>query len=320
MLLDIKDLTVIYRTLRGPLRAVDDVNLSIFNKEIVSVVGESGSGKSTLGYAILKILPPNGEIINGEIWFNGVDLTKLDEVNLREIRGKEISIIFQDPMTSLDPLMRIGDQIIETVLEHENVSKEEAWERAEKVLESLGIDPERLYDYPHQLSGGMRQRVVIALSIVLNPKLIIADEPTTGLDVIVQYQILELVRKLKGDYGISFIFITHDLGIAYDISDRIAVMYAGQIVELSDKKKIFENPMHPYTQGLFKSIPEISVEKKEMKSIPGYPPDLVNPPKGCYFNPRCPIAREKCKSKTPDLMEVEKGHYVRCYYAGEEAF
>ncbi len=319
-ILEIRDLTVIYKTLRGPLKAVDDANLELKKSEIISLVGESGSGKTTLGYAILRILPPNGRIVKGKIVYNGVNLLELSNGKLREIRGKEISMIFQDPMTSLDPLMKIGDQLVETVLEHEEVEKEEAWDRAAKVLESLGIDPERLYDYPHQLSGGMRQRIVIALSIILNPKVVIADEPTTGLDVIVQYQILELLKKLRREMGISFIFITHDLGLAYEISDRVAVMYAGQIVELAEKEKIFEKPLHPYTQGLFKSIPEVTVEKKDLKAIPGFPPDLVNPPKGCYFHPRCPIAKEKCKAEQPKLIEVEKDHFVRCFYPGEEAF
>ncbi len=319
-ILEIRDLTVIYKTLRGPLKAVDDANLELKKSEIISLVGESGSGKTTLGYAILRILPPNGRIVNGKIVYNGVNLLELSNGKLREIRGKEISMIFQDPMTSLDPLMKIGDQLVETVLEHEEVEKEEAWDRAAKVLESLGIDPERLYDYPHQLSGGMRQRIVIALSIILNPKVVIADEPTTGLDVIVQYQILELLKKLRREMGISFIFITHDLGLAYEISDKVAVMYAGQIVELAEKEKIFEKPLHPYTQGLFKSIPEVTVEKKDLKAIPGFPPDLVNPPKGCYFHPRCPIAKEKCKAERPKLIEVEKDHFVRCFYPGEEAF
>ncbi len=319
-ILEIRDLTVIYKTLRGPLKAVDDANLELKKSEIISLVGESGSGKTTLGYAILRILPPNGRIVKGKIVYNGVNLLELSNGKLREIRGKEISMIFQDPMTSLDPLMKIGDQLVETVLEHEEVEKEEAWDRAAKVLESLGIDPERLYDYPHQLSGGMRQRIVIALSIILNPKVVIADEPTTGLDVIVQYQILELLKKLRREMGISFIFITHDLGLAYEISDKVAVMYAGQIVELAEKEKIFEKPLHPYTQGLFKSIPEVTVEKKDLKAIPGFPPDLVNPPKGCYFHPRCPIAKEKCKAEQPKLIEVEKDHFVRCFYPGEEAF
>jgi len=320
VILDIRNLSVIYDTIKGELRAVEDVDLKIGKREIVSIVGESGSGKSTLGYAILRILPPNGRIVKGEILFNGIDLTKLDEEKLREIRGKRISMVFQDPMTSLDPLMKVGDQLVETVLEHEEIEKEIAWDRAAKVLESLGIDPERLHDYPHQLSGGMRQRIVIALSIILNPELVIADEPTTGLDVIVQYQILELIRKLRDDKGISFIFITHDLGLAYDISDRIAVMYAGQIVEIAKKDKLFEKPLHPYTQGLFKSIPEVSPTKKELKSIPGFPPDLINPPSGCYFHPRCPIANEECKRNRPDLIEVEEDHFVRCFSPGKEAF
>lgn len=318
--LSVKDLTVVYFTLRGALKAVDDVNLDLGKGEIVSIVGESGSGKSTLGYSILRILPPNGRIERGSILYNGRDIAKLSDGELKEIRGKEISMIFQDPMTSLDPLMKIGDQLVETVLEHEEVDREEAWERGAKVLESLGIDPGRMYDYPHQLSGGMRQRIVIALAIILNPKVVIADEPTTGLDVIVQYQILELLRKLRDEKNISLIFITHDLGLAYDISDRVAVMYAGQIVELAEKEKIFEKPLHPYTQGLFKSIPEVSTEKKELKAIPGFPPDLVNPPKGCYFNPRCPIARDKCRNTKPLLEEVEENHWVRCFYPGEEAF
>jgi len=319
-LLSIKNLSVVYNTTRGRLIAIDNFSLGLSKGEIISVVGESGSGKSTLGYAILRILPPNGKIVNGEIHFNGINIIQLSEKELRELRGKKISMIFQDPMTSLDPLMRIGDQIVETILEHEKMDKEEAWNIGANLLESLGIDSERMYDFPHQLSGGMRQRIVIALAIVLNPKVVIADEPTTGLDVIVQYQILDLLKRLRDERKISIIFITHDLGLAYDISDRIAVMYAGKLVELAEKNKLFDRPLHPYTQGLLKSIPELSIDSKNLVSIPGYPPDMVTPPRGCRFHPRCPIAMSLCRQKEPKLIEVEKNHYVRCFRSGEVAF
>ncbi len=311
-LLEIRNLKVYYYTRRGVVKAVDDVSISLDRGEMVGLVGESGSGKSTLGLSIIRVLPHQAKVVSGSIVFEGIDLLKLSEKEMRKIRGKEISMVFQDPLTSLDPLQKIGDQLIETVLEHErNLSRKEACEIAKKTLQDVGIPSERMDNYPHQLSGGQRQRVMIALATILKPKLIIADEPTTALDVIVQDRIMDLLASLKKELKVTVLLITHDLALAAEKSDKIAVMYAGHLYEYGASKDIVSKPLHPYTQGLIDSIPDVFV-KKEIREIKGHPPDLVNPPKGCRFHPRCPLRMDVCSVKEPPIVNVD-GRLVRCW-------
>ncbi len=311
-LLAIENLKVYYHTGRGVVRAVDDVSLAINRREIVGLVGESGSGKSTLGYAIVRLLPPQGKIVSGKIVLDGKNLLKLSLSEMRKVRGKEIGMVFQDPLTSLDPLQKVGDQIVETILEHVNISKKEAYDMAAKALMEVGLPPDRLDSYPHQLSGGQRQRVMIALATVLKPKLIIADEPTTALDVIVQDRIMELLASLKEELNTSIILITHDISLAAERADKIAVMYAGHLYEYAPSDEIISKPLHPYTQGLIQSIPDVFA-RKEIKEIKGNPPDLVNPPSGCRFHPRCPYAIEKCMRKEPAMIRINENRYVKCW-------
>ncbi len=309
MLLEIENLVTLFHTRRGVVRAVDNVSLSLEKGDFISVVGESGCGKSTLAYSIIRLIDPPGEIVSGEIHFDGKELLSLSEEEMRRVRGREIGMVFQDPMTSLDPLEKIGDQIAETLMEHTDITKKEAWQIAREMLEKVGLPGDRVNSYPHQLSGGQRQRVVIAMAVSLNPKLLIADEPTTALDVIVQEKIMDLLNEMRKE-GRAIILITHDFALAAERSDRIAVMYAGWIVELGDAEKLTKEPLHPYTMGLIESVPDVWVDKK-IKPLPGFPPDLVNPPEGCRFRPRCPLASDKCKSEPP-LIEVD-GRLVKCW-------
>ncbi len=310
-IIEIRDLVIAYMSLSGPLKAVDKVSLSIKKGEWLSIVGESGSGKSTLAFSLIGLVPPPGKVVNGQILFEGKNILAMNKNQLRQLRGKEISMVFQDPMTSLDPLRRVGDQITEVVMEHEEVDKKEAWRRAEKIMTDVGLTPEMLYRYPHQLSGGQRQRVMIAMSMVLKPKVLIADEPTTALDVIVQEAIMDLLEEMKS-LGTTIILITHDLALAAERSDRIAVMYAGKLAEVGPIKDVVENPLHPYTKGLLDSVPEVWSDKP-VKSIPGNPPDLRNPPKGCRFHPRCEKAMEKCRQKEPPTMVLGGERIVSCW-------
>jgi len=312
-ILEVKGLKVYYYTREGVVRAVDNVDFFMEKGETVGLVGESGSGKSTLGFSILKLIPPPGKIVDGKIIFDGIDLTELDEKEMREIRGKRISMIFQDPMTSLNPLMKIGDHLVETIMTHEEVTREEAEERALALLRDVGIMPDRFHDYPHQFSGGMRQRVMIALALALNPDIVIADEPTSALDVIVQFQILDLMERLKKQYNVGMIFISHDISVVAEISDKIALMYAGQIVEYADAISFFEEHLHPYAELLLQSVPNIELSDQKLKYIPGLPPDLLHPPSGCRFHPRCPYAESICKEKDPPLLEINTGHFVKCF-------
>jgi len=312
-LLRIEGLRVYYYTRDGVVMAVDNVDLFMKKGETIGLVGESGSGKSTLGRAILRLVPPPGRIISGKIVFDGLNLTELSEEEMRKIRGKRISMVFQDPMTSLDPLMKIGDHIVETIMAHETLTREEAEEKAIKLLEQVGIRSERFMDYPHQFSGGMRQRVGIALALALNPDLVIADEPTSSLDVIVQFQILDLMKELKNLYGMGMILITHDISIIPGIADKVALMYAGQLVEFADAKSFFNEPLHPYGKALLESIPNIQHSDQKLKYIPGNPPDLINPPKGCRFSPRCPYATEKCREEEPPTIMVGRHRLVKCF-------
>ncbi|MEM0021238.1 MAG: ABC transporter ATP-binding protein [Fervidicoccaceae archaeon] len=310
VLLQVKNLEVTYSTLGGKLKAIEGVSFSIEQGEWLSVVGESGSGKSTMAYAIIRAVPPPGKITGGEILFNGKDILSLDKEELRGIRGKEISMVFQDPMTSLDPLRKVGDQMIEVVLEHESVSKREAMRRVEEIVRSVNLPPHVLQSYPHQLSGGQRQRIIIGMAMSLEPKLLIADEPTTALDVIVQEGIMELLQKMK-NRGTSILFITHDFSLASVWSDKIMVLYAGKLSELGKTNDIVEDPLHPYTRGLLDSIPDLWSDKKVIP-IQGNPPDMRSPPPGCRFHPRCPKAMEICSREVPPLLKHD-GREVSCW-------
>jgi oligopeptide/dipeptide ABC transporter ATP-binding protein len=314
VLLKIEDLEVHYETRAGIVQAVDHVDLDVRRGETLGLVGESGCGKSTLGFSILRLVRPPGEIVGGQILFDGEDLLQKTEQEMGRLRGKRIAMIFQDPMTCLNPLQRIDDHFIETVRIHEKgVSAREARQRAADLVDKLGIIAGRLSDYPHQLSGGMRQRVMIGLALALNSDLIIADEPTTSLDVLVEAQILELMKGLKRDFNLTMILITHNMGIVAELADRIAVMYAGKLVEVAEAVALYDKPLHPYTQGLLKSIPNISLEQQELETMPGSPPDLIEPPTGCRFHPRCPYVMDKCSSVEPPMKGIENGHRAACW-------
>ena len=312
-LLEIKDLAIHYIAEDGTVRAVEDMSLEVGKGETLGLVGETGAGKTTTALGIMQLVPdPPGKIVSGEIIFEGEDLLKKNQQELRKVRGNKISMIFQDPMTSLNPVMTVGDQIGEVIKLHQKVNAKEAWAKAQEMLETVGIPGERAKDYPHQFSGGMRQRVVIAIALACNPALLIADEPTTALDVTIQAQVLELMKKLKEEFKTSMIMITHDLGIVADVCDKVAIMYAGKVVEYTDKRKLFTNPKHPYTLGLFNSIPNIEEDEDRLKPIKGLMPDPTNLPSGCPFHPRCPKATAECSKRVPKKTEVEPGHYVNC--------
>ena len=312
-ILKIQNLDVRFPINIGTVRAVDDVSWELRQGEVMGLVGESGCGKSTLGFSILRLLRPPGMITNGQILYHGDDIVQMTEKEILGLRGRKIAMIFQDPLTSLNPLFRIDQHFLEAMFTHEKgLKKREAYERAEKMLESLGISPDRLLEYPHQLSGGMRQRIMIGLGLILEPDLLIADEPTTALDVIVEAQFLDLLADLQKTFNLTIILITHNLGNVAQLADRITVMYGGNIVEVAEAQSIFDNPLHPYTQGLLASIPNIKLEQPKLQTMPGSPPDLVNPPAGCVFHPRCPKAMNKCKTKKPDI-KTENGHLVSCW-------
>ncbi len=315
-LLEIRDLTVEYHTNGGVVHAVNGLNLEVAPKETLGFVGETGAGKTTTALSILNLLPhPQGKVISGSIKYNGEEILNKSNKEMTHIRGEKISMIFQDPMTSLNPVMTVGDQIAEGIRLHEHLSKADAHKKALEMLKTVGIRPERASDYPHQFSGGMKQRVVIAIALACNPELLIADEPTTALDVTIQAQMLELMKGLKDQYNTSMIMITHDLGIVAEICDKVAIMYAGNVVEYGDKVDIFtpEKPHHPYTVGLFDSIPDIYNEQEELKIIKGLTPDPTNLPSGCTFHPRCPYACEECSKQAPKHLEVGPGHTISCH-------
>ena len=313
-LLEIKDLTVHYVTVDGTVHAVENLNLMLPEGKTLGLVGETGAGKTTTVKAIMQILPdPPAKILSGEVFFNGEDILKKNKKAMRKIRGKQISMIFQDPMTSLNPVITVGEQIMEVIRLHDKkLSKKDAYTKACEMLELVGIKADRAGDYPHQFSGGMKQRVIIAMALACNPKLLIADEPTTALDVTIQAQVLELMRKLKAQYQTSMIMITHDLGIVAEICDYVAVMYAGEIVEYGNREQLFHRPSHPYTKGLFACIPNLMEEETALISIEGMTPDPTNLPSCCRFHPRCPYAVDECSKTNPDSKEIEKGHYVKC--------
>jgi peptide/nickel transport system ATP-binding protein len=299
-------------------KAVDGVDLSVDSGQTLCIVGESGCGKSITALSIMDLIPkPPGKLVDGEIIFEGRNLTKLSADEMCMIRGNKIAMIFQEPMTSLNPVLTIGKQISEVLILHRNIERKQAWREATAMLQKVGIPraDKIVKEYPHQLSGGMRQRVMIAMAMVCNPKLLIADEPTTALDVTIQAQVLDLMRKMKSTYGTAVIFITHDLGVVAEMADAVAVMYAGQIVETATVDTIFENTMHPYTKALLASIPFVDQDKKVLYSIPGTVPDAANFPPGCRFAERCELCDAACLKSLPTLREVRPGHYVRCHKA-----
>jgi len=313
-LLEINSLTVDYRTSRGAIRAVENVSFALKKGETLGLVGESGSGKSTLGLSIIRLVSYPGVIVKGHVKIDGKDIVRLPEHELRSVRGGKVAYIFQDPMTSLNPVKKISAHFVELIRTHEpNVNREEALERAKTVLKDLGIRPERINDYPHQFSGGMRQRIMIGLAIALNPGVVIADEPTTALDVIVQEKILDLLESLRNAYGMALILISHDLSIILERCDRVIVMYAGHMLEHASSTELHKNPMHPYTQGLLQSIPNVELADQKLAAIPGSPPNMLNPPRGCRFWPRCSYAKKICRTKEPPLIDIGHNHLVRCF-------
>ncbi len=313
-LLSVGGLSVEYKTSNGRILAVDDVSFSLGKAETIGIVGESGSGKSTLGLSLIGLVPYPGKIVEGKVFLSGKDVLKLKKTELRNLRGTGVCYVFQDPMTSLNPVKKIGDHFVEMIRTHlPKVPKKEALERAKKLLTDVGIQPERINDYPHQLSGGMRQRVMIALAITLNPAVVVADEPTTALDVIVQAKILDLLNKLRDSYGMALILITHDLSIVLERSDKIMVMYAGQVMEYANSQTLYREPQHPYTKGLLKSIPNIELTDQKLEAIAGSPPDLLALPRGCRFAPRCTQATDQCSKEKPPLVQIGEDHFLRCF-------
>ena len=320
--LEVKDLNISFHTFSGEVQAIRGVSFDLFKGETLAIVGESGSGKSVTTKSIMRLLPPgNSEINSGDILFGDKDITKLSEREMQKVRGKEISMIFQDPMTSLNPTMKIGKQIMEPILKHHKISKKDAKARAIELLDLVGIPnpEERFEQYPHQFSGGMRQRVVIAIALACDPKVLIADEPTTALDVTIQAQILELMKSLQKQINTSIIFITHDLGVVANVADRVAVMYGGKIVEVGTVDEIFYNPQHPYTWGLISSMPDLDSRGKELYVIPGTPPNLLNPPKGDAFAARNKYAMQIDLEEQPPMFKVSDTHYAATWLLHPDA-
>lgn len=314
-LLAIRDLRTYFISKNTEVRAVDGIDIDVQKGQILCVVGESGSGKSMTSLSIMRLVPkPRGKIVSGEIVLDGQDLLKLTEQQMTGVRGNDISMIFQEPMTALNPVLSIGDQITEVILRHRKITKKEALHRAVEMLKFVGVPraEQIVREYPHQLSGGLRQRVMIAMAMVCEPKLLLADEPTTALDVTIQAQVLELMRKMRDEFGTSIILITHDLGVVAEMADHVVVMYAGQVVESTDAETLFSQPLHPYTRGLMASMPSLDEQREVLYSIPGTVPGAVNFPKGCRFADRCHMAQARCHRTMPDLREVAAGHFVRC--------
>lgn len=311
--LKVENLEVIYTSGKKIVQAVNDVSFSMKKGETLALVGETGAGKTTIARSILGILPnPPAKMLGGKILLEGQDLTAFSEEEMLKIRGGKIAMIFQDPMTALNPLMTVGDQIREGLLLHNEYTKEQAEKKAEEMLEMVGIPRERAVEYPFEFSGGMKQRVVIAMALACNPSLLLADEPTTALDVTIQAQVLDLIKELRQKYNTSMILITHDLGVVAETSDNVAVVYAGRIIEYADKRELFKDPKHPYTHGLFGSLPSMTKGEKRLKPIAGSPPDPTELPEGCAFAPRCPRATDKCRKGSIPLTEIKTGHLCRC--------
>ena len=318
-LLEIKDLSIQYVTDENTISAVNGVSFSLEEGTTLGLVGETGAGKTTTALGIMRLVPdPPGKITGGEILYKGEDLFQRSEREMRKIRGKDISMIFQDPMTALNPVHPVGRQIAEVIKLHQNCSKKEAMKRAGEMLEKVGIPAERAADFPHQFSGGMKQRVVIAIALACDPVLLIADEPTTALDVTIQAQVLDMINSLKKEFNTAMLLITHDLGVVAETCDRVAIMYAGQIVEYGNLEAIFDHTAHPYTQGLFGSIPRLDLDVETREPIQGLMPDPANLPTGCKFHPRCPYATEMCAQQEPPVTRLGEQHWARCFKAAQE--
>lgn len=317
-ILEIDHLTAGYETKMGDVLAVNDVTFDLKKGELIGIAGESGCGKSTLAYSIMNLLEDNGKIFSGEIRFSGKDMVDLSDKQIKKFRWKNMSMVFQSAMNALNPVMKISEQLIDALKAHEKkISDKEARKRAKEMLKLVDIQTDRLDAYPHQLSGGMKQRVMIAMAMILNPDLMIMDEPTTALDVVVQRNIIEKVEELRHEFNFSIIFITHDLSLLVEISDKLAIMYAGKILEIGPADRIYLNPLQPYTKGLMNSFPPLTGELEEMSGIAGKPPDLLNPPQGCPFYPRCDKRMDICQEKMPEFREIEENHKVRCHlYTG----
>lgn len=313
-IIEVKDLCVEYITMEGVIKAVNTLNIALGYGKTLGLVGETGAGKTTTGLSILRLVQdPQGKIRSGSIFFEGQDLLKLSEKEMEEYRGSQISMIFQDPMTSLNPVMSVEEQIAEVIERHQGLNNENSIERAKNMLDLVGIPSERGREYPHQFSGGMKQRVVIAIALACNPQLLIADEPTTALDVTIQAQVLEMIRVLREKYGTSMIMITHDLGIVAEVCDEVSVVYAGHVIEHGTLEDVFDHDLHPYTQGLFESLPNMKDRKIKLKPIPGLMPDPTNLPLGCPFSPRCNYVMDLCMEKKPERVFRNENHYVECH-------
>lgn len=312
-LLDVRDICVDYLTAKGPVRAVDNVNIHIMQGETLGLAGESGCGKSTMAFSIARLHKPPALISNGQILFQGEDILSFDDEKLRQFRWTEVSVVLQSAMNCLNPVITVGDQICDVIMAHRDVTYDEARERGKELLEIVGIHESRLDSYPHQFSGGMRQRAVIAITLALDPKMILMDEPTTALDVVVERDIMAELAELKERFGFTILIISHDLSLMGEISDRIGVMYAGRMAEISVSEKIIFDPKHPYTQGLIGSFPMVHGEKKKLTGIKGNPVSLLHPPKGCYFAPRCPKCMDICKTKVPPLIKIEEDRELACH-------
>lgn len=321
IILEVNDLSVEFKTEDGCVKAVNHLSFQVERKKTLGLVGETGAGKTTTALSILNLIPhPPGNITSGTIHFNGKNVLEMSEKDLEKMRGSDIAMIFQDPMTALNPVMTVGEQIGQAYEIHENLNKKEAFEKAKSMLKLVGIPETRAYDYPHQFSGGMRQRVIIAIALACNPHLLLADEPTTALDVTIQAQVLELIKQLIRDRDMSMVLITHDLGVVAEVCDDVAVMYAGRIVEIGSAYEIFNDTKHPYTEGLFNSLPNLKKRGEDLEPIHGMVPDPANLPKGCTFAPRCPYATEKCHVKEPSAYHIGDSHYVFCHRYEEKDF
>jgi len=314
-LLRVQGLRTHFYTYAGIVKAVDNVSLEVNKGETLGVVGESGSGKTVTAQSVLRVVPPPGKIVDGKIEFQGKNLLALRETEMQQIRGKEIAYIFQDPTTTLDPVYTVGDQLAEVIMRHQKLSKKDAWTKAADLLKMVDIPDAdiRIHQYPHELSGGTKQRIAIARALSCEPILIIADEPTTALDVTIQAQILDLLREIKDRMNLAMVLITHDMGIVAEICDRVTVLYAGQVCESGTVEQVFEKPKHPYTQALLTSVPNLALRKEKLSVIPGNVPNLIDPPSGCRFNPRCQYAQQICIDRVPELEPIGEGRMVHCH-------
>lgn len=312
-LLDVENLTMHYTTTKGDVQAVDDVSFSLEQGASLGLVGESGCGKTSIAISLIKLLPENARILDGHVYFKDQDLVPMSEREIRRIRWKGISMVFQAAMNALNPVYRVGDQVVEAIRNHEHVSEEAARGRVAELFQLVGLDPERMNHYPHEYSGGMKQRAIIAMALACSPDIIIADEPTTALDVIVQDRILQEMDKVREKLNMGMIYISHDIAVIAEVADKIGVMYAGRMAEFADTITIFKHPSHPYTHALMNAFPSLRGEKRELQTIVGEPPDLLDPPSGCRFHPRCPYATPICEKEDPRWEEIESGHFIACW-------